>query len=52
VVLNLKNGNPDLLFQLGQATAIIVEPKSAATNATSPVGTGPYRLENWAKGSS
>jgi peptide/nickel transport system substrate-binding protein len=24
VVLNLKNGNPDLLFQLGQATAIIV----------------------------
>ena len=27
VVLNLKNGNPDLLFQLGQATAVIVEPE-------------------------
>ena len=52
VVLQLKNGNPDLLFQLGQATAVIVEPKSAATNATQPVGTGPYRLENWARGSS
>ena len=52
VVLVLKNGNPDLPFQLGQATAIIVEPKSAAGNATQPVGTGPYRLENWARGAS
>ena len=42
VVLNLKNGNPDLLFQLGQASAILVEPMSVATNATQPVGTGPY----------
>lgn len=52
VVLNLKNGNPDLLFQLGQATTILVDPKSAATNATQPVGTGPYRLEAWSRGSS
>jgi peptide/nickel transport system substrate-binding protein len=51
VVLTLKNGNPDLLFQLGQATAVIVEPQSVASNATQPVGTGPYRLDNWAKGS-
>lgn len=51
VVLNLKNGDNDLLFKLGQATAIVVEPKSAASNATQPVGTGPFRLENWAKGS-
>jgi peptide/nickel transport system substrate-binding protein len=51
VVLNLKNGDPDLLFKLGQATAVMVEPKSVATNATLPVGTGPYRLDNWAKGS-
>ena len=51
VVLNLKNGDPDLLFKLGQATAIIVEPKSVASNHTQPIGTGPYRLENWAKGS-
>ncbi len=52
VVLNLKNGSIDLPFQLGQGTAIIVEPKSAATNGTQPVGTGPYRLETWNKGSS
>ena len=51
VVLQLKNPNPDLLFQLGQATAVIVEPKSAAGNATQPVGTGPYRLDRWARGS-
>lgn len=52
LVLTLRNPNPDLLFQLGQATAVIVEPKSAAGNATQPVGTGPYRLERWTKGSS
>ncbi len=51
VVLKLKNGDPDLLFKLGQATAVMVEAKSAATNNTKPVGTGPYQLDNWAKGS-
>jgi len=52
VVLTLKNPNPDFLFQLGQTTASIVEPKSAATNNTQPIGTGPYKLESWNKGSS
>lgn len=51
VVLINKEIDPDFLFLLGQATAIIVEPKSADTNSTKPVGTGPYRLENWSKGS-
>ncbi|MGJ7496689.1 ABC transporter substrate-binding protein [Variovorax sp. RT4R15] len=52
VVLINKEIDPDLPFVLGQATAVIVEPKSADTNATKPVGTGPYQLESWAKGSS
>jgi len=52
VVIGMKTIEPDLLFLLGQATAIIVEPKSSETNATQPVGTGPFKLENWAKGSS
>src|SRR4051812_16648264 len=52
VVLLNKEIDPDLPFLLGQATAVIVEPKSADTNATKPVGTGPYRLENWTRGSS
>lgn len=43
---------PELLFILGQATAIIVEPKSAAKNASAPVGTGPYRLGRWNRGTS
>jgi peptide/nickel transport system substrate-binding protein len=52
VVLLTKEIDPDFPFLLGQGTAIIVEPKSAETNATKPVGTGPYKLENWVKGSS
>ncbi|MDA7415557.1 ABC transporter substrate-binding protein [Xenophilus arseniciresistens] len=44
--------DPNLPFVLGQATAAIVEPKSADTNATAPVGTGPYKLDRWNKGSS
>ncbi|WP_326534815.1 ABC transporter substrate-binding protein [Pseudorhodoferax sp.] len=51
VVLKLKVGSVDLPFQLGQGTAIIVEPKSAAGNGTQPVGTGPYKLEAWNRGS-
>lgn len=52
VVLVLRHGDPDLPFKLGQATAIVVEPSTAATNAAQPVGTGPYRLEAWNRGSS
>ena len=51
VVIN-QDIEPDLLFLLGQATAVIVEPKSAATNATQPVGTGPYQLGQWNRGAS
>jgi peptide/nickel transport system substrate-binding protein len=52
VVIVNKEIDPDFPFLMGQATAIIVEPKSADGNATKPVGTGPYKLENWSKGSS
>ncbi|HOZ63710.1 MAG TPA: ABC transporter substrate-binding protein [Burkholderiaceae bacterium] len=51
VILN-KALDPDFLFLMGQATAIIVEPKSADTNATKPIGTGPFQLDTWSKGSS
>jgi peptide/nickel transport system substrate-binding protein len=51
VVLHLKETNPDLLFNLGENTAVILEPKSAGHAATEPVGTGPYRLASWVKGS-
>ena len=51
VILN-KSLDPDFLFLMGQATAIIVEPKSVDANATKPVGTGPFQLTSWNKGSS
>ncbi|SFM89478.1 ABC transporter substrate-binding protein [Variovorax sp. OV329] len=52
VVLINKEIDPDLPFLLGQPTAVIVEPKSADGNAATPVGTGPYTVQNWVKGSS
>ncbi len=51
VIVN-KDIDPDFLFLMGQSTSIIVEPKSADSNSTKPVGTGPYLVQNWAKGSS
>ncbi|QHI99933.1 ABC transporter substrate-binding protein [Xylophilus rhododendri] len=52
VVLLNREIDPDLPFLLGQATAVIVEPTSADTNAAQPVGTGPYRLERFNRGAS
>jgi peptide/nickel transport system substrate-binding protein len=52
VVITMKNPEPNLPFLLGQAPASIVEPKSVDTNGTKPVGTGPYTVAAWAKGSS
>ena len=52
VVLTVSEPNPDLPFLLGQATAIMVEPKSAASNGIHPVGTGPYLVDNWRTGAS
>jgi peptide/nickel transport system substrate-binding protein len=35
---------------MGENTAVILHPDSAANAATKPVGTGPYKLDSWAKG--
>lgn len=50
VVLNQADGN--FLFRMGENTAVILDPKSAATTSTKPVGTGPFKLDAWAKGAS
>ena len=52
VVLKFKAPSFDALFHLGLNTAVILDEKSAATEATKPVGTGPYKLANWNKGAS
>lgn len=48
VTLGRPNGN--FLFDMASGDAVIVSPKSADTNATHPIGTGPYAFKNWGKG--
>jgi peptide/nickel transport system substrate-binding protein len=38
------------LFKMAWGDAVIVAPESAATNATNPVGTGPFRFSDWVEG--
>ena len=50
VVLNQADGN--FLFRMGENTAVILDPKSAATTSTKPIGTGPFKFDSWSKGAS
>ena len=52
VKITLKRPQGGFLYNLGWGDAVIVGEESAATNKEKPVGTGPFRLENWARGSS
>jgi peptide/nickel transport system substrate-binding protein len=52
VVLKFKDPSYWALFHLGLSTAVIIDEKSALTEATKPVGTGPYALSSWTKGAS
>ena len=49
LVLNQADGN--FLFRMGENPTVILDPKSATTAASKPVGTGPFRFESWSKGS-
>jgi peptide/nickel transport system substrate-binding protein len=51
VAIKLKRPTGDFLFNIGRGDAVIVAPESAATNATKPVGTGPFKFVQWDKGS-
>jgi peptide/nickel transport system substrate-binding protein len=51
VILTLDKADPTMPFRLGENTAVILHPKTAAQAATNPVGTGPYMLAEWKKGS-
>jgi peptide/nickel transport system substrate-binding protein len=51
VILVLDKPDAATPFRLGENTAVILHPDSAAQAATTPVGTGPFTVENWAKGS-
>ncbi|HEY0855928.1 MAG TPA: ABC transporter substrate-binding protein [Albitalea sp.] len=51
VIVVLNNADGNFPFRMGENTAVILDPKSAATTAGKPIGTGPFRFETWAKGS-
>ena len=52
VVLKFNEPSFLALFHLGLETAVIIDEKSAAGEATNPVGTGPYKFASWTKGAS
>jgi len=50
VKVTLAQADGDFPFNLAWGDAVIVAPESAATEATQPVGTGPFRFERWVQG--
>ena len=52
VILTLNNADATLPFRLGENTAVILHPNTAAQAASRPVGTGPFKFDSWTKGSS
>ena len=48
ITLGQPNGN--LPFNLAWGDAVIVAPETAETNATDPVGTGPFAFDTWVQG--
>lgn len=50
VAVTLSEPNGSLLFNLAWGDAVIVASETAATNATNPVGTGPYKFVEWVQG--
>ncbi|MBB2970976.1 ABC transporter substrate-binding protein [Mesorhizobium sp. RMAD-H1] len=51
VKVTLKYPSGDFLYNMAWGDAVIVSRASAATNREKPVGTGPFKFQNWAKGS-
>ena len=50
LVVHLAKPAGNLLFWLGWPAAVMVEPTSAESDRTAPVGTGPFRFSAWARG--
>ncbi len=50
VEIKLSRKDAFFLFNMGQGDSAIVAAESADTNNTDPVGTGPFKFENWTRG--
>ena len=51
LTLVLDRADASVPFRLGENTAVILHPDSVASAASKPVGTGPFTLDTWSKGS-
>ncbi|WP_027136037.1 ABC transporter substrate-binding protein [Geminicoccus roseus] len=49
-LIRLKRPTGQFIWNLAWGDAVMVAPESADTNKTSPVGTGPFRFEEWRQG--
>lgn len=52
VRLSLSEPNGGLLFNLAWGDAVIVAPESIANIKRTPIGTGPFKFDNWVQGDS
>ncbi|MEO0635653.1 MAG: ABC transporter substrate-binding protein [Pseudomonadota bacterium] len=52
LTVKLSQADGKLLFSLGWGDAVMVAPESAGDNKSNPVGTGPFKFDEWTKGSS
>ncbi|MEP9371555.1 ABC transporter substrate-binding protein [Mesorhizobium sp. KR1-2] len=52
VRVTLKHPQGSFLYNMGWGDAVIVSPKTADTNKEKPIGTGPFKFDSWARGSS
>jgi ABC-type dipeptide/oligopeptide/nickel transport system permease component/ABC-type transport system substrate-binding protein len=50
VRLHLTQADSNLLYVLAWGDAVMVSPKSVATLATAPIGTGPFKFAGWRRG--
>jgi len=50
VQVTLDGPDGAFLFDMAWGDAVIVDPASADTNATNPIGTGPFRFARWVQG--
>ncbi|MBY5314217.1 ABC transporter substrate-binding protein [Rhizobium leguminosarum] len=50
LVLHLSAPTGSLIYWLGWPASVMVAPKTAADDKTTPVGTGPFKFTSWAKG--
>ncbi len=50
VRITLSKATGNFLFNMAWGDAVIVAPESVETNATNPIGTGPFKFARWVKG--